>query len=579
MAEFGRYELVERVALGGMAEVFLARIAGPDGFQKEVCIKRILPQFNEEPDFVRMFVDEAKVAAKLQHANVVPVFDFGQVEGTYYIAMEYVHGRDLRTIIRQAFHAGTPPGPWRAAAIVADMCKGLHYAHTREGMNLVHRDISPHNVMLSMGGEVKVMDFGIAKAADRITHTGTGIIKGKIPYMAPEQAAGAELDHRVDQFATGLVLYELLTGRRAYDGPDPVALRKALEGAVSPPSLAVPETPPELDEIFLRATARDPAARFPDMRALERALSGLGYRRAPDDDELDLARYMKALFGTGARQKTAVMPADMTPSAPSSVAPAPATGPRFAGVEASLPTAASADVVPAEGTPAPEPAAAPAEAPEVTLTAQGTPTPLAPPTPSAVLPPSAVATVPSESAHPAGWAAPPWWQVGGVAVVAALLALGTAGLLVPRFTANRAAAPTQPPPAAAQPARHAAPEPQPADPIPAAAAPQPAPAPPEPAPPGPSTAAPAPARSEPRPEEPTEPRPARGRGVVRVVNQAGWAQVWVKGKMVLAETPGSMELEAGRHAVQFRNPETGQSAQMTVTVKAGQTVRVVNPLQ
>ena len=249
--------------MGGMAEVFRAHGNGADGFRKEVCIKRILPQFCEDEDFVRMFKDEAKLAARLSHANIVQIFDFDQVDGSYFIAMEYVAGKDLRTVIRVGFQKGQPPGIYRACTLVAEMCKGLHHAHQKDGLHLVHRDVSPHNVLVSMAGEVKVMDFGIAKATDRITRTSTGIIKGKIAYMAPEQAAGGELDHRVDQFATGLVFYELLTGRKAYTGDSVEQITSAvLNNHPAPAHEVRPGVSPTLSAIAARAMARDPAARY-----------------------------------------------------------------------------------------------------------------------------------------------------------------------------------------------------------------------------------------------------------------------------------------------------------------------------
>lgn len=364
--------------MGGMAEVFRARSVRRDGFQKEMCIKRILPQFCEEEEFVRMFIDEATLAARLQHANIVQIFDFDQVDGSYYIAMEFVEGRDLRTVIKLAQQHRMPLGPYRSAIIAAEMCKGLHYAHNKDGLGLVHRDVSPHNVLVSLAGEVKVMDFGIAKAADRITRTSTGIIKGKIAYMAPEQAAASALDHRVDQFATGLVLFEMLTGRRAFDGPEAVALRKAINGEVEPPSLVLSETPPELDEIFLRATMRRPEERFADMRAMERALMQFVYKRNPPDEETDLGAYLKALVANVVpRPRTQVL-MEAAPGAPVPGAPV-AGGAGQADAAAAPPTVGTA--------PAPDPVGA--VAPSDRTASQ----------PSVVAPPSrpAHAPVPAES--------------------------------------------------------------------------------------------------------------------------------------------------------------------------------------
>ncbi len=581
--------------MGGMAEVFRAHGNGADGFRKEVCIKRILPQFCEDEDFVRMFKDEAKLAARLSHANIVQIFDFDQVDGSYFIAMEYVAGKDLRTVIRVGFQKGQPPGIYRACTLVAEMCKGLHHAHQKDGLHLVHRDVSPHNVLVSMAGEVKVMDFGIAKATDRITRTSTGIIKGKIAYMAPEQAAGGELDHRVDQFATGLVFYELLTGRRAFDGPEPVALRKALGGEVSPPSLVAPDTPPELDEIFLRATAREPADRYPDMRALERALMAFVYRRAPDDDQLDLGRYMNSLFLQAPpppRVKTTILDLpDAAPAAPP-VAPAlqvtapetPAPPELERGLDqpvspsvASAPTvtsmpsgaAATAGSIPSLERAAQPPAVA-ADS-HATVTVQGTPTPHMPPSPEDVMPPVPQPGEPPPPAPVVPRATPsPRVLFGGA--FAAALALGAAGV------ALVSSSPTPPTPAPVA-AAALAPTPvatvaavAPPDPPAAVNTAQPAAAPPV----GP--AAPPPASDPPVTADVDKPG-KQARGKVRVVNQGGWAQVWVRGRMVLGETPGDFTLEAGRHVLTFKNPETGKQATLTITVKANATTRVVQPLQ
>ncbi len=577
--------------MGGMAEVFRAHGNGADGFRKEVCIKRILPQFCEDEDFVRMFKDEAKLAARLSHANIVQIFDFDQVDGSYFIAMEYVAGKDLRTVIRVGFQKAQPPGIYRACTLVAEMCKGLHHAHQKDGLHLVHRDVSPHNVLVSMAGEVKVMDFGIAKATDRITRTSTGIIKGKIAYMAPEQAAGGDLDHRVDQFATGLVFYELLTGRRAFDGPEPVALRKALSGEVSPPSLVAPDTPPELDEIFLRATARHPMDRYPDMRALERALMAFVYRRAPEDDQLDLGRYMNSLFVLAPpppRIKTTVLdvpdvapPAPVVPPALQVTAPeTPAQPALERGLDqpvspsvASAPTvtsmpsaaAATAGSIPSlERVIQPPPRARDSHA---TVTVQGTPTPHMPPAPEDVMPPVAQ---PGEPAVPSPLVtrANPSPRVLFGAAFAGALALGAAGVALVSW-------PTPPTPAPVAPAGAA---PTPVETVAAMAAPdRPA---PTSAPPAGTTAQP-PTNDPPAAALSGDPdKPGKqARGKVRVVNQGGWAQVWVRGRMVLGETPGDFTLEAGRHVLTFKNPETNKQATLTITVKAGATTRVVQPLQ
>jgi serine/threonine protein kinase len=275
-----------------MAEIFRARTT-TQGFDKRVCIKRILPHFLADQEFVTMFRDEARTAAKLQHANVVQVFDFGTEEGTLYLAMELVDGADLRRIMDASRKKHLPLHLGEAVQIAIDMCRGLHHAHTLvengRPLGLVHRDVSPHNVLVSRAGEVKLTDFGIAKAAERATQTSTGIVKGKVAYMAPEQAQGFELDHRLDQFATGIVLWEMLAGARLFTGDgDAVILKKILACDVPPPSSIRQEVPPALDDLVLRALAEQPRDRFADVRQMELALSRFLFSGAIDPDTAEV---------------------------------------------------------------------------------------------------------------------------------------------------------------------------------------------------------------------------------------------------------------------------------------------------
>lgn len=282
---YGRYILEERIAMGGMAEIFRARTA-TEGFEKRVCIKRVLPHFLEDEEFVTMFRDEARTAAKLQHANVVQVFDFGEEDSALYLAMELVDGNDLRRIMdasrkkRIAIHIG------EAVQIAIDMCRGLHHAH---GLGVVHRDVSPHNVLVSKVGEVKVTDFGIARAAERATHTSTGIVKGKVAYMSPEQAQGHPFDHRLDQFATGIVLWEMLTGTRLFTGESDVfILKKVLACEIPAPSSIRKDVPPALDEIVLTALSRYADDRYRDMRSMELALQRFLFSGAIDSSTTEV---------------------------------------------------------------------------------------------------------------------------------------------------------------------------------------------------------------------------------------------------------------------------------------------------
>ena len=283
---YGRYVLQERIAMGGMAEIFRAHTATL-GFQKRVCIKRVLPHFLEDEEFVTMFRDEARTAAKLQHANVVQVFDFGTEDGALYLAMELIDGADLRHILETSRKKRIPFEIGEAVQIAIDMCRGLHHAHTLvdngRPLRLVHRDISPHNVLVSLAGEVKVTDFGIARAAERATHTSTGVVKGKVAYMAPEQAQGLPFDHRLDQFATGVVLWEMLVGARLFTGEnDIVILKKVLECDVPSPSALRKDVPGALDDIVNKALARHPSDRFADMRHMELALARFMFSGAID---------------------------------------------------------------------------------------------------------------------------------------------------------------------------------------------------------------------------------------------------------------------------------------------------------
>jgi serine/threonine protein kinase len=263
MAIFGKYQFVKKLATGGMAEVWLARQTGIEGFNRHVVIKKILPHLAEDPEFVQMFLNEARVASRLTHANIAQIYELGQIEGQYYIALEFVHGEDLGRLMRKAWSTGQWIARPLAIRMVASACEGLHYAHTRvdengRALKVVHRDISPQNILVSFDGSVKVVDFGIAKAADQESMTKSGAIKGKFAYMAPEQAAGKPLDARTDIFAIGLVLYELLTGVGPLNRESELAtLQAALECAIDPPSV-VAEVPSELDGVVMRALAKAP---------------------------------------------------------------------------------------------------------------------------------------------------------------------------------------------------------------------------------------------------------------------------------------------------------------------------------
>ncbi|HWE30325.1 MAG TPA: serine/threonine-protein kinase, partial [Polyangia bacterium] len=266
---FGKYELVQRLGNGGMAEVWRARIKGPAGFSRSLVIKRILPHLAQDNSFVDMFISEAQLSAKLSHPNIIQVFELGEVDGEYYIAMEYVRGRDLQSFARGHLAERGPVPPVVTAYVMREVCGALGYAHEfrdEDGnlVRLIHRDVSPSNVMISNDGSVKLLDFGIAKAlAESGDRTQTGTLKGKFAYMAPEQLEGNDFDHRADIFAAGIILHETLVGKRLFRGNNDLKTIALVKSAnVVPPSQLNPAVPPELDRIALKALARDPDQRY-----------------------------------------------------------------------------------------------------------------------------------------------------------------------------------------------------------------------------------------------------------------------------------------------------------------------------
>jgi hypothetical protein len=257
---FGNYRLVRRLARGGMAEVFLASQSGPEGFERTVAVKRILPHLADSPQFVEMFMDEARLAAQLSHPNIAHIYEFGRVEDSYFIAMEYIDGIDLSAVVLDGMKQPLPLE--HAARVIADVCAALHYAHSLTGkdgrpLNLVHRDISPQNILVSFAGSVKVVDFGIAKAAIHIERTRPGVVRGKYTYMSPEQVEGKPLDGRTDLFCAGIVLWELCTAVALFPRNDPIqAMRRIRACEIPKPTRAGAALPAKLEEILMRALAR-----------------------------------------------------------------------------------------------------------------------------------------------------------------------------------------------------------------------------------------------------------------------------------------------------------------------------------
>ncbi len=299
---FGKYFLLERVNVGGMAEVFKAKATGVEGFERLVAVKRILPSIAEDEEFITMFIDEAKIAVQLTHANIAQIFDLGRVDGSFFIALEYVHGKDLRAIFNRGRQRGELlPVPMSCYAIMK-VCEGLDYAHNKRDatggfLNLVHRDVSPQNLLVSYEGEVKIIDFGIAKAAGKAGRTQAGILKGKFGYMSPEQVQGMEIDRRSDVFGVGICLYELLTGERLFVGESDFAtLEKVRNVDIMPPSTYNRRVPEELEQIVLRSLARDREERYQTAMQLHDDLQSFMYTSGNFFSRKDLSMYMHRVF-------------------------------------------------------------------------------------------------------------------------------------------------------------------------------------------------------------------------------------------------------------------------------------------
>jgi serine/threonine-protein kinase len=299
---FGKYTLIDRIAVGGMAEIFLARQAGLEGFEKTIVIKRIRPHLSNQKSFVKMFLNEAKLAAQLNHPNIVQIYDLGKISDSYFIAMEYIFGRDMRRIIPKADGMGIPFPMVYALKIASSVCEGLYYAHQKTDiygnpLNIVHRDVTPENIFVSFDGTVKVLDFGIAKAANQIEQTKAGEIKGKLSYMSPEQCMGKPLDHRSDIFSLGVVLYEWITGFKLFTGESEVGILKSItEGKIYAPSYFKADIPEAVEKILMKALEKDREKRYQgawDMQYdIDQFLSQ--YEFTPSN--IHLSNFLKQLF-------------------------------------------------------------------------------------------------------------------------------------------------------------------------------------------------------------------------------------------------------------------------------------------
>ncbi|MEO6952926.1 MAG: serine/threonine-protein kinase [Polyangia bacterium] len=342
--QFGKYLLLDRINVGGMAEVFKAKAFGVEGFERLVAVKRILPNIAEDEEFITMFIDEAKIAVQLNHANICQIFDLGKADDAFFIALEFVQGKDLRAMYdlcksKPGINEGSPAMPiGQACFIMMKACEGLDYAHNKKDQNgqeihLVHRDVSPQNILISYEGEVKLIDFGIAKAAGKVSKTQQGILKGKFGYMSPEQVRGLPLDRRSDIFSLGICLYEMLTAERLFIGEsDFSTLEKVRNVEILPPSTYNRRIPEELERICLKALAKDVEDRYQNAIDMHDDLQAFMYTAGEFFSRKDLGGWMKRVYDDDIRAEQAKLesyqrlPAIMQPSPETPVATSRRTG-------------------------------------------------------------------------------------------------------------------------------------------------------------------------------------------------------------------------------------------------------------
>ena len=295
----GRYIACDEIAVGGMATVHIGRLLGPAGFSRTVAMKRLHRQFAGDPDFVAMFLDEARIAARIRHPNVVSTIDVVSVDSELYLVMDYIQGESVAHLLRALAKKSEPIPPRIAASIACDMLAGLHAAHDAtddrgQPLGIVHRDVSPQNVLVGTDGVARVVDFGVAKAAGRMQTTREGQVKGKAAYMAPEQLRGGAVDRRTDVYAASVVLWEMLTGERLFRSDTPAgAMTQVLEKVVPPPSSFAPAVDAAIDAIVLRGMQRDPGARFASAREMAVALEGV----APRESAMKIGDWVREVAG------------------------------------------------------------------------------------------------------------------------------------------------------------------------------------------------------------------------------------------------------------------------------------------
>lgn len=592
-ARLGRYEVGAAIASGGMATVYLARMSGPAGFEKLVALKRVHPHLAQEPAFVEMFLDEARIASRIQHPNVCQVFDFGQTDGAYFIAMEFLVGETLAKVqraIARSDYLNDPRRPLACVRLIVDACEGLHAAHElrdRDGelMNVVHRDISPQNLFVTFDGHAKVVDFGIASASGRLHQTSSGTVKGKFSYMAPEQAMGKTVDRRADVFSLGVVLWELLAFKRLFRRDTPgESLAALLNEEIGPPSERSRLAPPEFDPIVLRALERDPDKRYPTARELGRDLARAAGRLGDVVDRAELSEWLEGLFPEGRRRHEIMLESarwgeagDVTEQSEPSVSEVISRS-SWSGIRSEeLLGDIDVEMLPEESDLAGDATVA---EPDKSTSPSAEPEP-APTQPSQVTPHLEPAPPRRRSAAQ---------QYAAMAIVFLLISISTGVALFALFRGD-------PPEVADTAQTHLTPV---AAPDMSAAAPRVEPTPTETeaieaeateTEPAGETGAPTESaagtdassdrrrvRRRRRRRAARNPPVAQGTGTVIVSTPGGWANVYNSNGQFLGETPLTIQLPAGRHRLSLRPFGQPPSRNATVNVTAGSTSRVRQPL-
>lgn len=301
--KFGKFILLDKIASGGMAEIFMAQTIGPGGFEKIVALKRILPSYGTHEEFISMFIDEAKVTSSLSHSNIVQIYDFGKINDNYYLSMEFVDGKNLRQLLARTEEQKRLIPLEHTVYIVSKICQGLDYAHRfrdkklGQALQIIHRDVSPQNILISYEGEVKLIDFGIAKTRRQSGKTKSGVLKGKFGYMSPEQASGSPMDQRSDIFSTGIILFEMLTRQRLFTSNNDLnTLKKIQEAKIPAPSHFNPDIPFELEEIVLKSLQKNPELRYQTALEFHQELSRFLNTLNPDFTSAHVSTYVRSLF-------------------------------------------------------------------------------------------------------------------------------------------------------------------------------------------------------------------------------------------------------------------------------------------